>query len=321
MPPPLALFSHGRGGSDSGPVVLPAKRRARVLAASPDDGVTGVEEPIRRRRLVKRRDLEAAPTRHPPPPAARPARPPARRGATAARFFDEEAALSGEEGSGDEGPSDGEGTADDSFVTRDLSQPEGGTAEGLGLYRRLMHTPASGAAAGNPRLRFHGPPVAGPAYRLADLRAGRAVRDTPSGAGSPSEAEEVAEGVSDEDEVEEAEADANEDFCRLCRDGGDLLCCDACPAAYHPTCLGLAEPPPGDWFCAACAAAMAVGEDLEPVVLGGDDFGAFGGTFASGGPGGTGLPVSAPPPAPSGEAMGSADVFSSDEEPCFDLGV
>ena len=137
-------------------------------------------------------------------------------------------------------------------------------------------------------------------------------------ADTPSEAEEVAEGVSDDDEAGSG-GDPNEDFCAVCADGGDLLCCDACPAAFHAACLGLPAPPPGDWFCAVCAAALAAGaapeEPGEGPVL-------YGGTHASG-PGLTGLPASAPPLGPSGEAAGSAeDVFvaaSSDDEPCFDL--
>ncbi|GFR46602.1 hypothetical protein Agub_g8205, partial [Astrephomene gubernaculifera] len=31
------------------------------------------------------------------------------------------------------------------------------------------------------------------------------------------------------------------DFCLVCWEGGDLLCCDHCPAAFHPACLGLSE--------------------------------------------------------------------------------
>lgn len=32
----------------------------------------------------------------------------------------------------------------------------------------------------------------------------------------------------------------NEDFCLRCWDGGDLVCCDRCPAAYHSDCLSKA---------------------------------------------------------------------------------
>ena len=30
------------------------------------------------------------------------------------------------------------------------------------------------------------------------------------------------------------------EFCRVCKEGGELLCCDSCPSAYHLQCC---EPP------------------------------------------------------------------------------
>jgi len=41
----------------------------------------------------------------------------------------------------------------------------------------------------------------------------------------------------------------------VCGQGGSLLCCDACPAAYHSKCMGLnpRELPP-KWQCPECAA-------------------------------------------------------------------
>ena len=50
-----------------------------------------------------------------------------------------------------------------------------------------------------------------------------------------------------------------EHTCLTCGEPGLLLCCDACPAAYHTACAGLlAPPPPSDpWHCAACAASGA----------------------------------------------------------------
>ena len=46
----------------------------------------------------------------------------------------------------------------------------------------------------------------------------------------------------------------------VCSDGGELVCCDACPAAYHPDCIQGAQglqplPPAGSgeiWRCPDC---------------------------------------------------------------------
>ncbi|XRB05405.1 PHD-type domain-containing protein [Pycnococcus provasolii] len=46
--------------------------------------------------------------------------------------------------------------------------------------------------------------------------------------------------------------DYSDDVCRICSDGGELLCCEACPATFHIECLGLKSIPEGDWFCEAC---------------------------------------------------------------------
>ena len=43
---------------------------------------------------------------------------------------------------------------------------------------------------------------------------------------------------------------------RVCKDGGELLCCDSCPSAYHTFCLNppLTDIPDGDWKCPRCSA-------------------------------------------------------------------
>lgn len=38
-----------------------------------------------------------------------------------------------------------------------------------------------------------------------------------------------------------------------CPAGGQLLCCESCPAAFHPDCLNIAMPD-GSWFCNDCRA-------------------------------------------------------------------
>ncbi|KAF7256300.1 hypothetical protein EG68_06473 [Paragonimus skrjabini miyazakii] len=50
------------------------------------------------------------------------------------------------------------------------------------------------------------------------------------------------------------EKDEHQEFCTECRDGGDLICCENCPASYHLACLTppLANIPEGVWLCPRC---------------------------------------------------------------------
>ena len=52
------------------------------------------------------------------------------------------------------------------------------------------------------------------------------------------------------------DGDEHMEFCRVCKDGGELLCCDSCTSAYHTFCLNppLTEIPDGDWKCPRCSA-------------------------------------------------------------------
>ncbi|XP_045070793.1 chromodomain-helicase-DNA-binding protein 3-like isoform X3 [Coregonus clupeaformis] len=52
----------------------------------------------------------------------------------------------------------------------------------------------------------------------------------------------------------EEEEDEHMEFCRVCKDGGELLCCDTCPSSYHIHCLNppLPEIPNGEWLCPRC---------------------------------------------------------------------
>ncbi|XP_075363667.1 autoimmune regulator-like isoform X3 [Mycteria americana] len=51
----------------------------------------------------------------------------------------------------------------------------------------------------------------------------------------------------------------NEDECAVCGDGGELICCDGCPRAFHLTCLVPPLPcvPSGTWRCGSCVASAA----------------------------------------------------------------
>ncbi|KAK9539220.1 hypothetical protein VZT92_004339 [Zoarces viviparus] len=46
----------------------------------------------------------------------------------------------------------------------------------------------------------------------------------------------------------------NDDECAVCKDGGELICCDGCPRAFHLTCLDppLTSIPSGTWRCEWC---------------------------------------------------------------------
>ena len=50
------------------------------------------------------------------------------------------------------------------------------------------------------------------------------------------------------------EEDNHMEYCRVCRDGGELLCCDRCPSSYHMHCLipPMTVIPEDDWFCPRC---------------------------------------------------------------------
>ncbi|XP_075062535.1 chromodomain-helicase-DNA-binding protein 3 isoform X2 [Mixophyes fleayi] len=64
----------------------------------------------------------------------------------------------------------------------------------------------------------------------------------------------------EEEELEERrherreEEDDHMEFCGVCKDGGELLCCDACVSSYHIHCLNppLPDIPHGEWLCPRC---------------------------------------------------------------------
>ncbi|XP_064165034.1 chromodomain-helicase-DNA-binding protein 4 isoform X1 [Anguilla rostrata] len=77
---------------------------------------------------------------------------------------------------------------------------------------------------------------------------------------SEGEEDNDAEGRRDGGETEED--DHHMEFCRVCKDGGELLCCDSCPSSYHIHCLNppLPEIPNGEWICPRCTCPAMKGK-------------------------------------------------------------
>ena len=99
-----------------------------------------------------------------------------------------------------------------------------------------------------------------------------------------------AEGGGGEVEEEEGEEDNNNIVCELCQSGGDLICCEKCPAVYHCACLGKTmEDLPEDYICARCDGTFDAVEE---------SFQNNGGRVALHGGGARGGAVEVTPPAP-----------------------
>nr|XP_045231333.1 chromodomain-helicase-DNA-binding protein 3 isoform X10 [Macaca fascicularis] len=64
-----------------------------------------------------------------------------------------------------------------------------------------------------------------------------------------------------EEEGEKEEEDDHMEYCRVCKDGGELLCCDACISSYHIHCLNppLPDIPNGEWLCPRCTCPVLKG--------------------------------------------------------------
>lgn len=89
------------------------------------------------------------------------------------------------------------------------------------------------------------------AYHLVCLEP--ELEETPEGKWSCPHCE--GEGAAEDD-------DEHMEFCRICKDGGELLCCDSCTSAYHTHCLSppLSEIPDGDWKCPRCSCPPVCGK-------------------------------------------------------------
>lgn len=78
-----------------------------------------------------------------------------------------------------------------------------------------------------------------------------------------SDGEEEQEEEDEEEEVEFPDSEGEHaDYCHTCKDGGELLCCDFCPLAYHLKCLvpPMSSIPNGEWRCPRCEAEPLPGK-------------------------------------------------------------
>ena len=66
----------------------------------------------------------------------------------------------------------------------------------------------------------------------------------------------------------QADEDSNLDNCVLCGLGGNLICCDGCPAAVHLRCIGETAKsiPDGEWLCAECRMGSRGAQQPEALI-------------------------------------------------------
>ncbi|XP_048585941.1 bromodomain adjacent to zinc finger domain protein 1A isoform X2 [Nematostella vectensis] len=106
-----------------------------------------------------------------------------------------------------------------------------------------------------------------PDCRPKEPRRGERRRKVPAQEASDSsevESESEEESNSDTEEYEHSESEEESagesdhgDTCAVCSEGGELLCCDICPLAYHVHCAypPLRRVPRGNWACQVCTGA------------------------------------------------------------------
>ena len=90
--------------------------------------------------------------------------------------------------------------------------------------------------------------------------------DDEAGAADGADADADAHAAADADAEAEADVrvgdDGNLDSCAVCGQEGLLVCCEACPAAFHPDCLpphlAPADDDDADWYCPTCREALGM---------------------------------------------------------------
>ena len=51
-----------------------------------------------------------------------------------------------------------------------------------------------------------------------------------------------------------------EEYCYVCQDGGNVMCCEGCPQVAHYKCVGFKFSPKGEWWCKDCTAKKAAAQ-------------------------------------------------------------
>ena len=102
-------------------------------------------------------------------------------------------------------------------------------------------------------------PKKGIAPRRGRGKSGKAMEDSemmsdnnePANRSAVSEVDEASQA----NESEEEEQDFSwEEYCYVCQDGGNVMCCEECPKVAHYGCVGFKTAPKGDWWCKDCTA-------------------------------------------------------------------
>ena len=61
------------------------------------------------------------------------------------------------------------------------------------------------------------------------------------------------EGASENEEESDEDSESREwdEYCMICQDGGNVMCCEGCSNVAHFTCLNLKKQP-NEWLCSDC---------------------------------------------------------------------
>ncbi len=114
-------------------------------------------------------------------------------------------------------------------------------------------------------------PVGGVDSESSSVRLGEEGSGYEESSKPPSDEEDEEEEEEEEEMEEEGGSDSegeHADYCNKCKDGGELLCCDSCPLAFHLNCLSppMEAIPGGHWECPRCVVRRQLAESISIAV-------------------------------------------------------